>query len=544
MPLSFWKFLQNSVKKGKNKRFFLPRSAGILLHPTSLFTPYGIGDLGPSAYQFIDFLEDSGQIFWQVLPLGPTGYGDSPYQTISAFAGNHLLISPEKLIQMKLISKTFLESTFNVNSENKTPSTSNILKVNYKKVRDKKTKMLKVAFDNFKKSNNTGGKYSLQKFQQFCMKQKYWLENFVLYFALRQEFNLQSWVSWPENFRKRDFETLDKFREKRKDDLEQYRFFQWLFTIQWDELKEYAHKHSIQIIGDMPIFVAHDSVDVWVYPEYFTLYTDGSLKYQAGVPPDYFSKTGQLWGNPLYNWNVMKSEKYSWFIRRFKRLLELVDWIRVDHFRGFESYWKVLGNENTAINGEWVKTPGKKLFLKIQKQLGKLPLIAEDLGVITPEVEQLRDFFQFPGMRILQFAFGDDETNPHLPHNYEKNSVAYTGTHDNDTLLGWWDSVSESEKKYLKTYFNTDANDVTVDLVKALYRSVANLVIVPIQDFLKQGTKARMNTPSVPKGNWQYQLDKDLLTPNVSGWIKELVEIYRRSPFSSSSSSHPSSLKK
>lgn len=525
------------TKKGSGRGRSLRRSAGILLHPTSLHTEFGIGDLGPSAYEFVDFLEKSGQSFWQVLPLGPTGYGDSPYQVLSTFAGNPNLISPDKLVDMKLLPIDYVKTIADraLTEPTKDTKDTRVLKINYSEVIERKSQILKTAFKTFKEviseGNNVMGKDLQEKFNRFNANESSWLDEFVLFYSLKRKFNLQSWISWPEEYglRLNDSEALKNHIEVSKDDLMFYCFVQWVFFTQWHELKKYANSKSISIIGDMPIFVAHDSADVWANSKFFTLNSDGSVKFQAGVPPDYFSATGQLWGNPLYKWKEMKKTGYKWFIMRFKKLMELVDWIRIDHFRGFEAYWCVPGHEKTAVNGEWIKTPGKELFRKIRKKLGTLPVIAEDLGVITKEVENLRDKFHFPGMRVLQFAFGGDGTNPHLPHNYAINSVVYTGTHDNNTTLGWWENEANYDaKNHLKDYFDTSAVDINETLIKGIYRSIAKCAIVPIQDILKMGTEARMNRPGDPGGNWQFQLAPNLLTSDTVNYLASLVKSYRR----------------
>ena len=507
----------------------LPRSAGILLHPTSIYTRYGIGDFGPNAFQFIEFLKDSSQHFWQVLPIGPTGYADSPYQNISAFAGNPLLISPDGLIQMDLIT---LEEVNQCQKGTKTDvEPSKILKVNYQRAIELKEAIFKIAFKTFQRKHFQQKSELYDSYNKFCEKQAYWLDDFVLFYSLKVGHNLQSWTTWPKNFSLRHKNALKVWSAGHAKELELYKFIQWIFSIQWSNLRDFADENDVKIIGDMPIFVAHDSVDVWVNQELFTLKEHGSLEFQAGVPPDYFSKTGQLWGNPLYKWDILQERNFNWFIQRFKRQIELFDWVRVDHFRGFQAYWRISGSAKDAIKGKWIETPGEELFLEVQKQLGILPIVAEDLGVITPEVEALRDKFKFPGMKILQFAFGNDEENPHLPHNFVHNSLAYTGTHDNNTTLGWWQNdATKSEKKRLREYLNSDTKDVSVveDLIRALYRSIAKVAIIPIQDLLGQSEESRMNTPSIEGGNWQYQVKIDNKLKNRAKFLKKITKIYGR----------------
>ncbi len=511
----------------------LPRAAGILLHPTSFQTPYGIGDIGPISFSFINFLKSSGQQFWQMLPIGPTGYGDSPYQCISAFAGNPLLISPDKLIKMNLITKEemFLIIGKKDSSEEEIIKWSTNTHVDFNKVRKIKNKIFTVAFDNFQIKMTAEIKKYKMEFIKFCQKESYWLDNFVLFYSLKVHNNLQSWISWPESYslKRNNNELLNKWLVENKSEIEKYKFIQWIFFRQWNQLRKYAKNNGIKIIGDMPIFIAHDSSDVWTNPEQFTVLANGKLEYQAGVPPDYFSSTGQLWGNPLYRWDLMEQKNFNWFVIRFKKLTELFDWIRIDHFRGFEAYWRIKGSEVNAINGKWIKSPGKKLFLEVERILGKLPIIAEDLGIITPEVENLRDYFHFPGMKVLQFAFGGDSKSSHLPHNVIPNSIIYTGTHDNNTILGWWElQTKEKEKKYFKEYCNSDGLNIALDMIKVAYRSVANLVIVPIQDILGQDSKSRMNTPNVEEGNWQYIVENKLLSKDRETLLLNLVKLYGR----------------
>ncbi|QEE14682.1 4-alpha-glucanotransferase [Promethearchaeum syntrophicum] len=507
----------------------LPRSAGILLHPTSVYTRYGIGDLGPDTFQFIEFLKASSQHFMQVLPIGPTGYADSPYQTISAFAGNPLLISPDGLIQMELITLEEVDQCLKEIKIHDEPSKN--LKVNYQNVIDLKEKILKIAFKTFLQKQFQQNSKLNDSFVKFCEEQAYWLDDFVLFYSLKVANNLQSWITWPKNFALRHKNALKVWIAGHSRELKLYKFIQWIFSIQWTNLRDFAHKNNVEIIGDMPIFVAHDSVDVWANSDLFTLNPDGTLEYQAGVPPDYFSKTGQLWGNPLYKWEILQERNFKWFIQRFKRQIELFDWIRVDHFRGFQAFWRISGTAKDAIDGKWIKAPGEDLFIEVQKQLGILPIIAEDLGVITSEVEALRDKFNFPGMKILQFAFGSDEENPYLPHNFVHNCISYTGTHDNNTTLGWWQNdATKTEKKNLREYLNTKSENKSVvdDLIRILYRSIAKVAIIPIQDLLGQGEEARMNTPSVEGGNWQYQVKIDNDVKNRAKFLKKITKLYGR----------------
>ncbi len=509
----------------------LPRAAGILLHPTSLCTPYGIGDLGPMAYEFIRFLKKAGQSFWQVLPLGPTGYGDSPYQCLSAFAGNPLLISPDILIKQEYLTKEeVLGILGGPEGESKKRATSK--NVDYGHVIELKNRILSKSFENFY-NHKEQFQADHQSFGKYCDKEASWLNDYVLFYSLKKEHKLQSWTTWKPMYVERNKNALKVWEAMKKKELVFYRYIQWVFDLQWRQLKSYANEQGVQIIGDVPIFVAHDSADVWSHPEYFTLNPDGTLTHQAGVPPDYFSKTGQLWGNPLYRWNILEQEDFSWFIGRIKRIMEMVDWVRIDHFRGFQAYWQVAGDEKTAIEGKWVEAPGEALFTKILAELGSLPILAEDLGIITPEVEALRDQFGFPGMKVLQFAFSSDEENPHLPHNYVRNSLVYSGTHDNNTAWGWWnDESSTVERSNFVEYLNSSGQHPVEDMIKAIYRSVATLAIVPFQDVLGKGSDARMNTPSVPMNNWQYITEGKDYSEKRANWLRNLVKIYRRLPIS------------
>ncbi|MHA1674111.1 MAG: 4-alpha-glucanotransferase [Promethearchaeota archaeon] len=508
------------------------RSAGILLHPTSFNTPYGIGDLGPQAFEFVQFLENAGQRYWQMLPLGPTGYADSPYQTLSAFAGNPLLISPDGLIQLGLLTKIevlgLLDTIMVPSKDPSVKKWTQSSRVEYSHAIKLKESIFISAFEKF--HENSSEFSSLRKeFGEFCEQEASWLEEFVLFYSLKAAHDMKAWVEWPKPYVMRDQSSLNKWKDSHAEELEYYKFIQWIFYRQWRELKAYANAHGVKIIGDMPIFVAHDSVDVWMDRELFTVDSTGQLTSQAGVPPDYFSKTGQLWGNPLYKWKEMAAQNYKWFIQRFKQIFQLCDWIRIDHFRGFQAYWEIPAEAETAITGKWVKAPGKELFIAVKTALGNLPIIAEDLGVITPEVDALRHHFGFPGMKVLQFAFTDDATNPHLPHNISPATVAYTGTHDNDTSLGWWENhATKSEIKYAHQYIYSDGSNIVDDMVHLLYRTVAVVAIIPFQDVLGEGSEARMNVPSFTSGNWQYKMPYGVLTKEKAKWLRNLTKIYGR----------------
>ncbi len=512
----------------------LPRSAGLLLHPTSLNTPFGIGDFGSQAFEFVKFLKDAGMKFWQILPIGPTGYGDSPYQCLSSFAGNPLLIAPDGLINLGLLTN---KDVLEIMNEDASPNFgekdiyrwSRDTKIQYDKVAKRKNKILQVAFDRFMDKKNSEFKDLNKEYSEFCVKEAYWLDDFVLYFALKQNYDLKAWIEWPSEHANRVKNPLKVWAVSHQKHLDFIKFVQWIFFKQWDQLKKYANRNGILIIGDCPIFVAHDSADVWAHREFFTVDENGKLIYQAGVPPDYFSETGQLWGNPLYRWDELEKTHFDWLIKRFEHQFRFFDYIRLDHFRGFEAYWRVDAKEKTAINGQWIKAPGEKFFKALLEKHGNLPIIAEDLGIITPEVDALRHMFKFPGMRVLQFAFASDGKNPHLPHNFEKNSVVYSGTHDNNTTLGWWmENASKKEKEYALKYLNSDGTMIIADIIRVLYQSVANLVIIPMQDLLGEGTIARMNVPSTTSGNWQYIAPIDAMKKEKAEFLKGLCEIYDR----------------
>jgi 4-alpha-glucanotransferase len=503
-----------------------PRASGVLLHPTSLPGRFGIGDLGDEAYQFVDFLEKSGQTYWQVLPLGPTGYGDSPYQCFSAFAGSTLLISPENIVEDGFLKREDLQDVPNFSGE----------KVDFGGVLDYKNQLLKRAFENFRKTDD---RKIADSFHQFCDFNRFWLEDYALFRAIKFSQNQKSWQEWDEDLKLRKPEALEKARRELDDEIFAQKFYQFLFFKQWDALKTYANAKGVKIVGDVPIFVALDSCDVWCNPQQFKLNEDGSPKVVAGVPPDYFSKTGQLWGNPIYNWDAMRADGFRWWIARVSFTLKMVDIVRVDHFRGFAASWEVPGTDKTAENGQWVNVPGKELFQTLKNALGDLPILAEDLGVITPDVEDLRDSFGFPGMRILQFAWGGDARNLDLPHNYIKNCCVYTGTHDNDTTVGWFDSKPgagserdaaqiEKERKFCLEYLNTNETEIHWDFIRAVLASVADTAIVPMQDLLGLGTEARMNLPASDSGNWQWRALEGDFSEKISDRLRKLTEIYGR----------------
>lgn len=492
-----------------------PRSSGILLHPTSLPGPFGIGDLGISARRFADFLAESGQTLWQVLPLGPTGYGDSPYQCFSALAGNPLLIALDRL-------------------DAGTPPEFAEDQVDFAPVIAWKMGVLEAAAQRYFAGPGDAG------FPAFCAANAGWLDDFALFMALKQHHGEVIWSRWETGARSRDARALAEWRERLAPAIAAQRYFQFLFFRQWQELREYARARQIRIMGDLPIYVAHDSADVWACPEAFQLDLHGDPTVVAGVPPDYFSATGQRWGNPIYRWEKMAAEGYRWWLDRFRAVLAQFDLIRLDHFRGFEAYWEVPATEATAEHGRWVKGPGAALFEAVRLELGELPFVAENLGVITPEVETIREQFDLPGMSILQFAFGDDPQGPGFrPHNYPRNLVAYTGTHDCDTTVGWWSSEGrgestrtveaiQRERAYTRAYLNTDGREIHWEFIRALEASVADTVLVPLQDVLGLGSEARMNQPATLGGNWRWRYREGALTPPVARRLLGLTRMYDR----------------
>ncbi len=503
------------------------RAGGILLHPTSLPGEYGIGDFGSQAYAFVDQLAQAGQSHWQILPLGPTGYGDSPYQCFSAFAGNTLLISPDKLVSDGLLEKSDLADKPFFPAE----------RVDFGGVHTWKGHLLPLAYQRFAATTSVDLR---GRFETFVRVNAWWLEDYALYRAVKADQQQRPWYEWPDPLKLRMPATVQNESERLYDEIQAEKFYQFVFFTQWLELKDHANRAGITIIGDVPIFVALDSADVWCNQEKFKLNDDGSPRVVAGVPPDYFSKTGQLWGNPIYDWESMRRDGFEWWIARVGAALKMTDIIRVDHFRGFAAAWEVPGGDKTAENGRWVDVPGGELFAALKRSLGNLPVFAEDLGVITPDVEALRDGFGFPGMRILQFAFGGDAKNHDLPHNYINNCVAYTGTHDNDTTLGWWNSQAGSgstrdkktisrEHEFCKEYLATDGSEINWDLIRAVWASVADTAMAPMQDLLGLGGEARMNLPASTSGNWYWRFQEGDFSKEIVKRLKELTEIYGRS---------------
>jgi len=494
------------------------RGSGILLHITSLPSPYGIGDLGSWAYKFVDFLAKAKQRYWQILPLNPTDpdFDNSPYHSLSAMAYNPLLISPEFMVRDGLLKKEDL------NPMPKNPDQW----VDFPTVISYKTKLFEQAFENFKKKN------SKIEFEKFCMEHSSWLDNFALFASFRNYFNKKDWSDWPIEIRDRKPAQLMEWKKKLKEKVEMVKFLQFQFHKQWNSLKEYCNQKGIQIIGDIPIYVDFDSADVWINPDIFKLDDNKKPYVVAGVPPDYFSETGQLWGNPVYKWDVMREKGYDWWVNRIQHNIGLFDIVRIDHFRGLVAYWEVPAEEETAIRGEWVEVPAKDFLDTLTRKLPSLPIIAEDLGFITQDVIDIINHYNFPGMKILLFSFGGDiSTNPYIPHNINRNCILYTGTHDNNTVLGWLENESSpDDRTRLMRYLGREiqSDEVPWELIRLAMMSVANTAIIPMQDILGLGQKDRMNTPGTSEGNWRWQLNSDQLDFSLTGKLREMVEIYGR----------------
>ncbi len=494
-----------------------PRSSGVLLHPTSLPGPHGIGDLGAPAQQFVDFLAEAGQSVWQVLPLGPTGYGDSPYQCFSAVAGNPLLVSPERMVEDGLLAHA------DVADAPAFPASE----VDFGAVIPWKRALLERAAARFAADGEASGR---AEFRDWCGRHAGWLEDYALFMAIKDAHAGAAWPAWPEALRRREPAALAAARPALGDRVHAHRFAQWVFFRQWHVVREYAHARGVAIMGDAPIFVAHDSADVWARPELFHLAPDGNPSVVAGVPPDYFSETGQLWGNPLYRWDAIAAEGYAWWIARVRALLELVDRVRLDHFIGFTRCWEVPADAEDARTGRFQPGPGADLFLALERAIGDLPIVAEDLGVITAEVEALRDRFAFPGMKVLQFAFGGGNDAAFLPHTYARNCVVYTGTHDNDTTEGWWATAPEREREHLARYLGHDVTGPSWALIRLGMASVADTFLAPAQDLLSLGTGSRMNFPGRPAGNWTWRLADGALDAPTAARLRELTELFGRLP--------------
>jgi 4-alpha-glucanotransferase len=490
------------------------RFSGILVHPTSLPGPSGSGDLGPSAHAFVDWLVAAKQQLWQVLPLGPTGYGHSPYAARSAFAGNPLLISLERLREDGLLGPDDLAAIPHYPLE----------KAHFDGVLQHKLEILRKAAAALGKSSRRRA-----RFAEFCERHAYWLEDYALFMAVREAEGGRHWNEWPRAIAAKEPEAVARSRAELAEEIAFQRFLQFVFFEQWGSLRRYANEQGVQIIGDIPIFVAYDSADVWANRRLFHLNERGRPTVVAGVPPDFFSKTGQLWGNPLYDWQLMAREGYAWWMARFYATLELVDIIRIDHFRGFESYWEIPGAHRTAERGRWAPGPGAALFQAARAALGELTILVEDLGTITPAVEALRDTLGYPGMAVLQFAFGGEPANPYLSHNLVRNQVVYTGTHDNATTAGWFAAAEEDEQDYVRRYLAIPGEDIAWELIRVALASVCDRAVIPIQDVLGLGNEARMNTPGTTHGNWEWRLT-ELPDPAAAERLAELTELYGRTP--------------
>ena len=494
------------------------RGSGILLHFTSLPSPFGIGDFGPWAYRFADFLAQTKQSYWQCLPLNPTEvvYGNSPYHSMSAFGFNSLLISPELLIQEGALTEADLKPI---------PSFSKD-RVDFDLVVSYKKKLLSLAYDRFKKERGNG------EYSDFCCEQAFWLDDFALFVALKEEFKGRPWNEWPDNLRDREPEALFRAGERLREKIQEQKFLQYLFFRQWSSLKKYCTERGIKIIGDVPIYVVHDSADVWMHPNLFNLDHEKRPLTVAGVPPDYFSKTGQLWGNPVYRWEALKSTGYEWWTKRIAHNLNMFDVVRVDHFRGFMAYWEVPAKEKTAVNGKWVEAPGMDFFSRLSAVFPDLPIIAEDLGIITPDVWATMEHFGFPGMKVLLFAFDESlPRNAYAPHNHTKNAVVYTGTHDNNTAMAWFEKeAGEEDRARLSLYVGKEINveNVHRELIRLAMMSVADTAILSMQDLLGLGEWARMNRPAQEKGNWRWRLMPEQLTNQLAHKLLEMTELYGR----------------
>jgi 4-alpha-glucanotransferase len=504
----------------------LKRSSGILLHPTSLPGRFGVGDLGGEAYRFVDWLAAAGQAYWQIMPLGPTGYGDSPYSAFSAFAGNTTLVSPERLVESGLLDASDIADAPDLPAE----------RVDYGKVIEYKRGLLEKAFRTFTRrlKEDEALRRDYEGFEGFASA---WLDDWALFAALKDEYAGEPWNTWAAGLARREPAALESARRSKASRVEAHKFSQYVFFQQWLKLKRYANERGVRVVGDMPIFVAHNSADVWAQPGLFKLKEDGSPRAVAGVPPDAFSATGQLWGNPLYDWDRMRGDGFAWWVSRVRETLKIVDVVRLDHFRGFAAYWEVPAEHETAEHGRWVEAPGRAVFDAMKGALGgDLPIVAEDLGTITPDVHALRDEFGFPGMRVLQFAFGGDPHDTHLPHEYVRDTVAYTGTHDNDTVVGWYRQRSRAdapewekrERDLCLKYLGADGAEINWDFIRAAQMSVAVLAVAQLQDVLGLSSDARMNTPASTEGNWAWRFREGALADELASRLREMTAIYGR----------------
>ena len=492
------------------------RRSGILLPVSSIPSEYGIGTFGKKAYEFVDFLKASGQKLWQILPLGQTGYGDSPYQSFSTFAGNPYFIDLGKLIDGGFLTRVECDACdFGTNPEY----------VDYEKMYYSRYKLLRKAYDRFLERGRTGDRL----YQEFVNKNDYWLQDYALYMAVKDSFGSVCWVEWDEDIRLRKPEAIKEYTEKLSDEIGFYKFQQFIFATQWAALKRYANEKGVQIVGDIPIYVAFDSADTWASPELFQLDEENLPIGVAGCPPDAFSVTGQLWGNPLYAWDYHEKTDFDWWMKRIAYCYELYDIVRIDHFRGFDEYWFVPYGDETAENGHWTKGPGYKLFETMKRRLGDKAVIAEDLGFLTDSVIELVEKTGFPGMKIMEFAFGTDATNEYLPHNYKPNSIVYTGTHDNETIMGWYDNAPQPDRTYVDEYLGIkDRSEVNMKFITAAFCSVAETVVIPLQDYLGLGNEARINTPSTLGGNWEWRMKDGVLTKELAATIYKITKNYGR----------------
>jgi 4-alpha-glucanotransferase len=484
------------------------RRAGVLLHITSLPGPLRSGDLGREAYNFINFLKDAGISVWQTLPLGPPHGDGSPYQCLSAHAGNPALVAIDWLVE-----KGWLDAQKTLDA------TDDVLAA--------KRRCLNVAAQNFE---THAGEHDRRDFAEFCGRKAHWLNDYALFLALKETFGQKSWIDWPAHFRNRDNKSVLEAQRRLAQAVHVFKFEQYVFFRQWHELKDYAHRNGVMLFGDIPIFVSYDSADVWAQRQYFNLDKKGAMLTVAGVPPDYFSATGQRWGNPHYNWEYLEETEFDWWVERIRTQMELFDIVRIDHFRGLEAAWEINADEPTAVNGRWIKAPGEKLLQRISETFGALPLVAEDLGIITPEVEALRDRFDLPGMKILQFAFDGNVNNPYLPYNVPKNCVMYTGTHDNDTTLGWFQKLPPEQQRFLAEFLGCDSVTMPCALVHAALASVSNLAVIPMQDILELDTWHRMNVPGTTEGNWQWRFTWEQLTERRATKLARMVRMFGRAP--------------
>ena len=494
----------NTLQNSSSTSLLSQRRAGVILHPTSLPGTLAQGDLGPDAYRFVDFMVESGLSIWQMLPVGPVHEDRSPYMSLSIYAGNPELINLELLREWGWLSPEELKAAISSNNRKR------CLQSAAKKYFSAVTSNLRQEFDQFLEDNSS------------------WVDAYALFESLRRRFPAGSWNKWPEQYRHRDEQALKKFSDQNQQDINQICFEQFVFYKQWHQLKQYANDRNIIILGDMPIFVAHDSADVWQHQEYFDLEPDGSPRVIAGVPPDYFSETGQRWGNPLYRWDRMAEDNYQWWVDRFSQAFTQYDSVRVDHFRGFEAYWEIDAQEETAINGKWIKAPGEAMFKAVLKNFGELSIVVEDLGTITPEVNAFREQFGWPGMKILQFAFDGDDSNPYLPHNHVQNCVVYTGTHDNDTTLSWFEDLPQQTAERINYYIKSSSEPMPWSLIEIALRSVANWAIIPMQDYMSLGKGHRMNVPGVTQGNWCWRFQWDEVVENLPEKIKTMIVQFER----------------